>query len=57
MQHLVADAVDHGKCDFGSVLGRIDVDTERPLAEPRVDDLNEGVRVFIDYVMRVFARS
>ena len=33
VQHLVADAVDHAEGDLGTVLGRIDMDAERPLAE------------------------
>ena len=44
MQHLVADAVDHGECDVGAIFGRVDMNTERPLAERRIDDADDGIR-------------
>ena len=41
MQHLRANAVEHGEADIGAILGRVDVDAERPLTERRADDIDD----------------
>ena len=42
VQHLVAHAVDHREGHRGAVLGRIDMDAERALAEGHVDQVGDG---------------
>ena len=44
VEHFRADAIEHREADAGSVLGRIDMHTERSLAEGRVDHLHDRIR-------------
>ncbi len=43
MQHLGAESVGHGEADVRAVLGRVEVDAERALAEGRRDDVDDHV--------------
>ena len=43
VQHFRAEPVEHGEADIGAVLARIDMDPERPHAERRVDEVDDGV--------------
>jgi hypothetical protein len=42
MQHLVAKAIEDREADIGAVIARIDMHPQRPLAERRVDDPDDG---------------
>jgi hypothetical protein len=50
-QQFAADAIRHTIDDLGAVLGRVDMDAKRPLAERHVHDLRDrlgdlaGVRI------------
>ena len=44
MQQLVADAVDDSERDVGAIFGRVDMNTEWPLAERRIDDPDDRIR-------------
>ena len=43
VQHLGANAIEHGKADIGAVLRGIDVNAERPLSKRGVDDVHDGL--------------
>ena len=43
MQHFTAQPVKNGEADVGSILSRIDVHPERPLAERCIYDFDDGV--------------
>ena len=43
VQHLRPHAVEYPVHHFGSVLGRVDMDTERTLPEWRIDDLHHSL--------------
>src|SRR3984893_18768791 len=43
MQHVAAKAIEDRKADIGAVLGWVDMHTKWPLAEGRVNDLNDGI--------------
>jgi hypothetical protein len=42
VQHLAAQPVEHGEADVGSILGRVDVNAEGPLAERAIDDFDNS---------------
>src|SRR5262245_11223298 len=44
MEHLCPKAINHAERHLGSILGRIDVNTERALAERGIDDLYDSCR-------------
>src|ERR1700730_18138416 len=41
MQHFCADTVHDSKANIGSILGRVDMDPERPFAEGRIHHLDD----------------